>query len=307
MLREDGTIWCNLGDSYAANQVNNRNGYGPLATGHQKSTVSGPRKVTHGLKPKDLVGMPWRVAFALQDDGWYLRSDIIWAKPNPMPESVRDRPTKAHEYLFLLSKNQRYYFDQEAVRESWKPESVARDGRGYKGTFRSGAYGFNGRETGTPSEIRSGRNIRTVWNIPTQPYPEAHYATYPEKLVEPCVLAGTSPKACGVCGGPWERVVERKAMLIDRSYNHPLELRTRTSGTMVEPAKSTTTGWEPTCSHNDDSGLSIVVDIFSGSGTTGVVAKKLGRKYIGIDLKAEYLDMSIKRINATPVPMALDV
>jgi len=251
VLREDGTIWCNLGDSYAANQVNNRNGYGPLATGHQKSTVSGPRKVTHGLKPKDLVGMPWRVAFALQDDGWYLRSDIIWAKPNPMPESVRDRPTKAHEYLFLLSKNQRYYFDQEAVRESWKPESVARDGRGYKGTFwartrqanpsdnRSG--GINGGEGDY-----SGRNLRSVWTIPTQPFPEAHFAVFPEALVEKPILAGSQRDG-------------------------------------------------------------IVVDIFSGSGTTGVVAKRLGRKYIGIDLKAEYLDMSIKRINATPVPMALDV
>lgn len=139
----------------------------------------------NGLKPKDLVGIPWRTAFALQADGWYLRSDIIWSKPNPMPESVTDRPTKSHEYIFLLSKKERYYFDQDAVRE------VAEypDGMNGKQPVNS-PYGQGfaaGRSNGSTS---NGRNIRTVWEIATQPYPEAHFATFPENLIKPCILAG---------------------------------------------------------------------------------------------------------------------
>jgi hypothetical protein len=164
-----------------------------------------PRKVQHGLKPKDLVGIPWRVAFALQADGWYLRSDIIWSKPNPMPESVTDRPTKAHEYLFLLTKSPRYYFDADAVREAsldtgGNGNFAGRMG-GARDTARSGGHGTEERPA-----YAAGRNLRSVWTIATEPYPGAHFATFPRKLVEPCVKAGTSERGvCPECGAPWTR------------------------------------------------------------------------------------------------------
>jgi DNA modification methylase len=142
-----------------------------------------------GLKPKDLVGIPWRVAFALQADGWYLRSDIIWSKPNPMPESVTDRPTKAHEYMFLLTKSPRYYYDADAIREDGP--SYTRKAGGYEEHYKQGASRFGGKGGFGDSDVTTyGRNKRTVWEIATQPYPEAHFSTYPEKLVEPCILAG---------------------------------------------------------------------------------------------------------------------
>jgi DNA modification methylase len=150
------------------------------------------RPVSAGLKPKDLVGIPWRVAFALQADGWYLRSDIIWNKPNPMPESVTDRPTKAHEYIFLLTKRASYYYDNEAIREEFADDRMGCPGGGVRN------YAPNDRKDGTDSKMlqwsgsdRGGRNKRSVWHIATQPYAEAHFATFPEALIEPCILAGS--------------------------------------------------------------------------------------------------------------------
>jgi DNA modification methylase len=190
VLRDDGTLWLNLGDSYATPKVGNTNG------------LSGEKEILHamqfkkllppGLKPKDLVGIPWRVAFALQADGWYLRSDIIWAKPNPMPESVTDRPTKAHEYLFLLTKSPRYYYDAEAIKLhspaggtkagycSYSKRARAM-GREPSGNEKPGAVAYN----------KDTANRRSVWTIPTQPFPGAHFAVFPPALVEPCVLAGS--------------------------------------------------------------------------------------------------------------------
>ena len=200
VLREDGTLWLNLGDSYA------RDGgpvYGPGATAKAGNTLAGvdtrvaARAESIGLKGKDLVGIPWRVAFALQADGWYLRSDIIWSKPNPMPESVTDRPTKAHEYLFLLTKSQRYYFDAGAVAEPSQTAGESRVSVATSGSYISATQ--NGRTpsgNGVPGRLMirgETRNIRSVWTIATQPYPEAHFATFPEKLVEPCIKAGSKP------------------------------------------------------------------------------------------------------------------
>jgi len=187
VLRDDGTVWLNLGDSYVGNASP---GGEATRTCHGKPNARDRIALVKqggGLKPKDLVGIPWRVAFALQADGWWLRSDIIWAKPNPMPESVTDRPTKAHEYVFLLAKSERYFWDQEAVREAAsQPNGTARLTAQHKqaaiGQNQTGTLGTN---QGLPN-----RNIRTVWQIATQPYPEAHFATFPPKLVEPCVKAG---------------------------------------------------------------------------------------------------------------------
>ena len=182
VLKPTGTVWLNLGDCYSSGS----------RTTTTNDTLRGDTlvnvtrtPVVPGIKPKDLVGIPWRVAFALQADGWYLRSDIIWSKPNPMPESVSDRPTKAHEYVFLLTKSPRYYYDADAIREdaAWSRWGVHTISKQYRG--------INPIDMDTLEDRRAqGRNKRSVWEIATQPYPEAHFATYPEKLVEPCILAG---------------------------------------------------------------------------------------------------------------------
>ena len=196
VLRSDGVAWVNLGDSYAANrtyQVPSTKG-GPKhspAQGFEGSAMSVPE----GLKPKDLVGIPWRVAFALQADGWWLRSDVIWAKPNPMPESVTDRPTRAHEYLFLLTKSARYWYDADAIKEPNSDGAVERFGKNPTLTPNTKYAGLDGQSAAAaaaymPEWLPNGRNKRTVWTIATEPYPDAHFATFPTALVEPCVLAG---------------------------------------------------------------------------------------------------------------------
>lgn len=187
VLKEDGTLWLNLGDSYAS---------GPGGQ-HGKSTWMGGRSVTkhqgrapvaNSLKPKDLVGIPWRVALALQQDGWWLRSDIIWAKPNPMPESVKDRPTSSHEHLFLLAKSKQYHYDHEAIKEPSVSDHPS--GNGYERSERLSMNGRGSDEGWTPTKLR---NKRDVWTISTKPYPEAHFAVYPEDLCIDPIKAGSGP------------------------------------------------------------------------------------------------------------------
>lgn len=204
VLRDDGTLWLNLGDSYAASQSNN-GGYSSKSTlqgfsnpntkGRQAQEATVPRKINHGLKHKDLIGIPWRVAFALQADGWYLRQDIIWHKPNPMPESVRDRCTKAHEYLFLLAKRERYFYDAEAIKEpavcDRKPGQKVNNTKDNYGVDNGGNTGL----TGLLQRYHNGdapthRNRRSVWTVTTKPFKGAHFATFPPDLIEPCILAG---------------------------------------------------------------------------------------------------------------------
>ena len=187
VLRDDGTVWLNLGDSYCG-------------TGHKGDTIDSRyegrngQKVAlnnkiQGLKSKDLVGIPWRVAFALQADGWYLRQDIIWHKPNPMPESVTDRCTKAHEYIFLLSKSAKYYYDNEAIKEDSAESSKDRLNQDIKN--QKGSSRVPGKTNGTMNAVGGEkRNKRSVWSIPVASYSEAHFATYPPKLIKPCILAG---------------------------------------------------------------------------------------------------------------------
>ncbi len=188
MLREDGTCWLNLGDSYTGGANSggvNQNDGGPAVR-----VVGLAAKTGHGLKAKDLIGIPWRVAFALQSDGWYLRSDIIWHKPNPMPESVTDRPTKAHEYLFLLTKSPRYFYDAKAISE---PATYPGDNRSTRTDMRKTVDPFcidGGSRSRTGNPTGETINKRDVWIVPSQPYSGAHFATMPEALVEPCILAG---------------------------------------------------------------------------------------------------------------------
>lgn len=249
VLRGDGTAWLNLGDSYS-----NDTKWGGATGGkhvnalHGDSGIGRGKRVTgYALKPKDLMMVPARVAIALQDDGWWVRSDVIWAKPNPMPESITDRPTSAHEHVFLLAKAERYFFDAEAVREEAAVQSWDDGSRTFGGVNKHGANLLHGeRTTGrltTPSkrtikvpggwdrgegahgtihrdgrtsaeyqeaEVRSGRNLRNVWTIATAPFAEAHFATFPPALVERCIKAGTSERGCcPACGAPWARTVTR--------------------------------------------------------------------------------------------------
>jgi len=191
VLRDDGTCWINMGDSYLVQQGKGFNGQKRMDDTNRNIKVQRPK----WLKPKDLCGIPWRVAFALQADGWYLRQDIIWHKPNPMPESVTDRCTKAHEYIFLLSKRAKYYCDMEAIREEGGDGSDRWGGKRME-LDTPKAFGGNaviGQPANRPLrafEYNGTRNKRSVWTVPTAPYPDAHFATYPPKLIEPCILAG---------------------------------------------------------------------------------------------------------------------
>ena len=188
VLADDGTLWLNIGDSYANDGKWGGSSGGKHAKALHGNTSIGRTKVTTGLKPKDLIGIPWMLAFALRADGWYLRQDIIWHKPNPMPESVRDRCTKAHEYVFLLSKSERYFYDSEAMKE----DAV----RGHAGSdFRKGKTAIHQENRISQAERADDgkRNRRSVWTVATRPYKGAHFATFPPALIEPCILAGSRP------------------------------------------------------------------------------------------------------------------
>lgn len=188
VLRDDGTLWLNLGDSYCSTAPGTRNSPQPRGNRNNPEQWANKRPPTPaGLKPKDLIGIPWRVAFALQADGWYLRQDIIWHKPNPMPESVKDRCTKAHEYIFLLSKKARYYFDAASIEEDAKWE---RWGNQTESKKHSGTAKHLGGKTLAELPIRDKKNRRSVWSVPTKPFKGAHFAAFPPDLIEPCVLAG---------------------------------------------------------------------------------------------------------------------
>jgi len=234
VLKKDGTLWLNIGDSYASNQSagDRVSKYSPKQTTNAGKT-GGKQTVPKGLKPKDLVGVPWRVAFALQADGWYLRQEIIWSKPNPMPESVTDRCTKSHESIFLLTKSPRYFFDHEAIKE----KTLTRDNsdRDRDNTRLNNTPGRT-RMAGLKTNDYEKRNKRSVWEIATQPFSGAHFAVFPQKLPELCIKAGS-----------------------------------RLNDTILDP--------------------------FFGSGTTGLVAKKAGRKYIGIELNPEYAELAEERLS----------
>ena len=270
VLRPDGTLWLNYGDAYAASQKGT-GGETPKQATNAGSFHSDGFKMDHGLKPKDLLMMPARLALALQADGWWLRSEIVWHKPNPMPESVTDRPTSAHEKVYLLAKSARYFYDADAVRTEFMPDTGPRYHRGRSndhkyaaggpgnqtiartlekqavkmpdgwdtGPGAHGSFHRDGREKGAKGEVaHSGANLRNVWTIPTAAYSEAHFATFPEALVTPCVKAGS--------------------------------------------AEGTT-----------------VLDPFAGSGTVGLVAAKHNRSAVLIEISPEYAEMARRRIHGT--------
>lgn len=318
VLRDDGTLWLNLGDSYAAQRGGTTPPAETLAGGENGWMDDGSRvnRGRHdgynpsrnagaiGLKHKDLVGIPWRVAFALQADGYYLRQDLIWAKPNPMPESVRDRCTKSHEYLFLLSKSERYYFDGEAIKESFADERMGNPGGGGQYSVGSGRNDAGALKTGVwnADGLATGRNRRSVWSISTSPYKGAHFATFPPRLIEPCILAGTSAKGCcPTCGKPWERITERTKLRRQRPNDYTK--RTGEEGTGNSCANSVagvemkTTGWQQSCKCEPAEPVPcIVADPFGGSGTTGMVAAYHGRDWLLFELNPEYAALAEQRI-----------
>jgi DNA modification methylase len=327
VLRKDGTLWLNLGDSYAAG-AGGRGDAGNIIAGSQSRTTTTnvgegriQRALATGLKPKDLVGIPWRVAFALQADGWFLRSDIIWAKPNPMPESVTDRPTKSHEYLFLLSKSATYHYDHEAIRE---PVSANWTHGGGSTVAEHGVHvlteGHTGHNRRPVYDEPKGANRRSVWTVATKPYPGAHFATFPEALVEPCILAGTSAAgACATCGSPWERVVEKGAPMDLSGVQHrgvgddPTATLRNDVGGVVDRSNGqewarwkaahpdVTLGFRPTCAHAGDPVPCVVLDPFAGTGTVGVVAQRLSRRALLIDLNPDYLRQCLTRNQQSPL------
>jgi DNA modification methylase len=316
VLRDDGTCWVNLGDSYSGGKVgrDDKNDGGGLYNGRQNGWTGDEtrnRPVPSGLKPKDLIGIPWRVAFALQADGWTLRSEIIWAKPNPIPESVRDRPTKSHEQVFLLSKNQRYFYDADAVRE--------------EGTNRPCGNKNAGKYTGIALcdtkqrkhliQATAHRNSRTVWTITPKPFKGAHFATFPPELAERCIKAGTSEHgACPTCGKCWERVVETEQ---DGRVRNPQEPWMQGNGLAVHSGYrgtriTTTLGFRQSCTcPASDPVPCVTLDPFAGAGTVGLVSQRLGRHHVGIELNEQYRQMAVERIAAdkpeTPLLDAIEV
>ena len=344
VLRNDGTAWVNMGDAYAGAHPGKKTvqeGGDGVYTRRANRHLSGetdPRKILSngtGLKPKDLCGIPWRLAFALQADGWYLRSDIIWSKPNPMPESVTDRPTKAHEYLFLLAKSEKYYYDADAIREPNTEGTLLRLASGPVQAKRDQPKNIVRNDGGGEYVNPNGRNRRTVWTIPTESFPESHFATFPQDLVKPCIMAGTSERgACAECGAPWERILEminlpqRTPAGWDTGPGaHGKEKRGRYSGkwSNEDPNSSgtrilanvkakrdagadhnnpfpgrKTAGWKPTCKCGiQETVPCTVLDHFGGSGTSGKVALELGRRAILIELNPTYVEIIRRRCTTT--------
>jgi len=298
VLRDDGVVFLNIGDSYAGGGIrpayNNKHSH-MLAFERMDSIVP------QGLKPKDLCLIPQRLALALQADGWWVRSEIIWYKPNPMPESVTDRPTKCHEQVWLLSKSARYFFDADAVREPSAPATAERDKYDRNQPRSSNLHhgeGYMVQPANTP--IKGGRNLRDVWEIPTQSYSGAHYATYPEELVLRCLKAGTSERgACARCGKPWSRVVDvegetnrQKAERLGAfSAKNPVNQGINCAGGHGNGSnrRRIDNGWQPACTCNADTRPCIVLDPFAGSGTTCLVARRMGLSAVGLDLSYQYL------------------
>lgn len=329
VLRIDGVAWVNLGDSFSGSgkggnpiegkQATNKGSqtvgvlHGIGDTARQNAVTNVTRNV-NGTPNKNLLGMPWRVALALQADGWILRSDIIWSKPNCMPESVTDRPTRAHEYLFLFAKSPRYFYDAAAIAEP------ALNTSGNRGSFRGGGsytqgYSFDNSAEPPPitdtgathvsNEIGT-RNRRTVWSIATQPVKLAHFATMPEALIEPCILAGSSARACETCGAAWGRFVERETT----GVNEARPDRGLPDGVMPQKRRAgdssvTTTGFAPRCAcpANTGAAASVVLDPFGGSGTVARVAERYQRNAILIDLNQAYIDLQEKRTDKVQIEM----
>ena len=315
VLADDGTLWLNIGDSYASGPVGTQNGQcGKRATDGVRAragmVLSAHRPISD-VPPKNLLGVPWRTAFALQDDGWTLRNAIIWNKPNAMPESVTDRLSGRYEYVFLFAKSRRYWFDLDAIREPHQTnlpvvDKSARSRRAAGDSTASGYIRLIG--DSLPDRFGSigygavGRNPGDVWTLPTQPFPGAHFAVYPIQLPQRCILAGCAPRRCQECGHAPTPIVEKAPRPPNMPNRQPTQdiishsfQRSNLSGQEWNAWKSANpdkvTGYTD-CGHNAYR-AGTVLDPFNGSGTTGLAAQRTGRRYIGVDINAEYLDLTL--------------
>lgn len=315
VLRTDGTLWLNLGDTYHTDSPVRRSSaeaFSPTWDPTQTRSRGGNRRPAARcgtLKPKDLAGIPWRVAFELQRRGWWLRMDCIWAKRNPMPEPARDRPTRAHEYVFLLTKSRHYFYDAEAVREPLEGSSLRRlrnhvpnalDNPGYQSKHPKGDFR---RFPMLANTDPSGRNLRSVWWLASQPYKGAHFATFPEALPDICIRAGTSKRgACASCGAPWIRHIRVEGGGIGHDW-HPVKSLSFGRGQGIAAP-----GWGDGTYRRIDLGFRkhcpcptrevvpcLVLDPFVGSGTVLAVARRLGRRSVGIDLSTDYVALARER------------
>jgi len=323
VLRKGGTAWLNLGDSYAGNSRAGNKIFGnPEFNKNRPSranTKTPGKSIPLGLKRKDLCGIPWRVALALQDDGWWLRSDIIWQKTNCMPESVKDRPTRSHEHIFLLTKSARYWYDAEAIRETMSPATAERDRYRFKGAFKGQFKGTPGEERyqdGKPIEDSkfynpAGRNARDVWTFPSGNYRGAHFATFPPELPKRCILAGCPSRVCEKCGAPWVNEVEkgelrdapqRENRSVAAKQFHSSDNIYGEAGTLGKTRDIKILGLRPTCSCKAETRPGVVLDPFAGSGTTGMVAKSLGRNFILIEANPAYETLIEKRLASAQEP-----
>jgi DNA modification methylase len=329
VLRKDGVCWINISDCYngsgkggkfteaSAKQATNRG-----------ANVDKPLRLK-SFKPKDLVPVSWMLAIALQQDGWWLRAPIIWEKPNPMPASMGDRVTINHEYVFMLTKSARYFYDAEAIKEPVAESTPAREQRGVSENHKNvdGAPGQTAHSMNKPrlnAKLSGGnfskkyaeaqpdhggesdrkpyttRNKHSVWRVATKAFSDAHFATFPEDLIEPMIEAGCPKKTCAVCGAPYVRVTERETMVIKRSDRRKQmgeQGRTQASGTMVAPARSATLGFVPSCDCGTDETLpGVVYDPFMGAFTTAKVARRLLRDYAGSELNPEYIEIGKRRL-----------
>ncbi len=311
VLKSSGSVWLNLGDSYFSAPAGNKNGipkqnaYGgredAAKSMFKASQVKGKKHNT--LKQKDLCGIPWKVAFALQADGWYLRQDIIWHKPNPMPESVQDRCTKAHEYIFLLTKSPKYFYDIDAIREPLAESSIGRlnqDIENQIGTTRANGGAKTNGNFKAVGDQNKGANKRSVWTITTKPYKEAHFATFPIELPTYCIKAGCPEKVCKKCKKPVikESYRENKLNVGYGNQHTPSGTHKKIGGKyqkfMEENPKKIIE--KPTCSCNVGFEGGIVLDPFFGSGTTGLAAQEHNRHWVGIELNEEYIEIAHRRL-----------
>ena len=290
VLRKDGTLWLNIGDTYSRGDRKNvptQRGLASSKSDKDKYLFDSPSAMMSNhetIKPKDLVGIPWMLAFALRDDGWYLRIEIIWSKPNPMPESVKDRPTKSHEFIFLLSKSGKYFYDAEAIKEQTKDWGLRDRKKG--SAFVDGTPGRSKQSGGKDCNFAErGRNKRSVWTVTTKPYKKAHFATFPTKLIKPIIKAGTSKYGvCKKCGTPYVRVLK----VVDKVCNQFGERKNITK----------TISWKKVCDCKTKKFIpAIILDPFGGSGTVAKVSKKYGRDFISIDLNKNYCEMQEDRID----------
>jgi len=302
VLRDDGTVWCNMGDGYnGSGGAGGDYALGGLKDGQPKY----PGHHAANLKPKDLMMMPARLALALQADGWYLRSEIVWLKKSPMPESVRDRPTTATEKIYLLAKRARYYYDADAVREKTGTEMTLDEytkKTSPGATWKSGGISMNAgqhKKDGGQSHP-SGRNQWNYWLLSPEPCKFAHFATFPTEIPRRAIKAGTSAHGvCSACGAPWVRMVEKDFISTSTGRKNITgqEFMNGWDGVPRGSIKTTTLGWQPSCTCAADVIPATVLDPFAGSGTTGVVTRELGRRFVGLDLSYTYLhDIARKRL-----------